>query len=106
VGLWLLATFGTVFILLVLWIVESFEPRATQLFALCVKAADPMKLKPQLEQLLEQRHLVHELRTMSQEEICYDVHFPLDSKTDHLSAQIMQLDGEAAVRWEEKKEKK
>ena len=41
VGLWLLAAFATVFILALLWIVESFEPKATQLFALKVKAKDP-----------------------------------------------------------------
>ena len=46
VGLWLLASFGTVFILAMLWIVESFEPRAQQLFQLKVKAADPAALKP------------------------------------------------------------
>ena len=34
VGLWLLASFGTVFILAMLWVVESFEPKAHQLFQL------------------------------------------------------------------------
>src|SRR5919198_5149845 len=30
VGLWLLAVFGTFFIGVLLWVVESFEPKATQ----------------------------------------------------------------------------
>src|SRR5439155_7207594 len=40
VGLWMLAVFATVFILGTLWIVESFEPKATQLFILKLKAKD------------------------------------------------------------------
>src|SRR5919206_543775 len=32
VGLWALAIFGTAFFLVVLWIVESFEKKATHLF--------------------------------------------------------------------------
>ena len=35
------AVFATLFILAVLWVVESFEPKATQLFTLKVKAKDP-----------------------------------------------------------------
>src|SRR5213594_4450998 len=38
VGLWMLAVFGTVFILGILWIIESFEPKARQLFTLKVIA--------------------------------------------------------------------
>src|SRR5713226_9003841 len=65
VGLWLLAAFATVFILGVLWVVESFEPKAKQLFTLKVKAKDPAKLKGQLEQVLARNHVKHELRGTS-----------------------------------------
>jgi Domain of unknown function (DUF4956)/MgtC family len=106
VGLWLLASFATVFILVVLWIVESFEPRARQLFALKVKAKDLAALKPQLENLLTRRRLDYELRTSTPDEISYDVHYPLDQKRDRLSEQILKLADGAAVQWEEKKEKK
>ena len=68
VGLWMLAIFATVFILALLWIVESFEPKATQLFTLKVKAKDPAALKPKLEQLLTRYRLEFELRATSQEE--------------------------------------
>jgi uncharacterized membrane protein YhiD involved in acid resistance len=106
VGLWMLAIFGTAFFMVVLWIVESFEPRATQLFGLCVKVPDPAKLKPEIDRLLARRRLEFEIRTTSKEEICYDVHYPRDRKTDQLSAQILKLDKSAEVKWEEKKEKK
>jgi hypothetical protein len=107
VGLWLLALFGTVFILAVLWIVESFEPKATQLLALKVKAKDPAAIRPEIDRLLAHSKLDHELRTISKEEVSYDVHFPVEQKTDRLSERIVELDPESvAVQWEDKKEKK
>ncbi|HEY2908039.1 MAG TPA: DUF4956 domain-containing protein [Vicinamibacterales bacterium] len=106
VGLWPLAVFTTVFILALLWAVESFEPKATQLFALKVKVGDPAALKPKLDQLLTRHRIEHELRVASKEDVCYDVHWPIDRRTDRLSAQILELDPDAAVEWEEKKEKK
>ena len=107
VGLWLLAVFGALFILVLLGIVESFEPKAMQLFALKVKAKDPAALKSAIEELLRRNRVEFELRTSSPEEICYDVKVPLERKTDRLSEQILDLDREhAAVQWEEKKEKK
>ena len=106
VGLWLLAAFTTVFVLAVLWIIESFE-RATNLFALKVKAKDPAAIRPPLERLLHRNRVKYELRNISHEEIWYDIHLPVERKTDRLSEQIMDLDREnLAVQWEEKKEKK
>src|SRR5213594_4095841 len=61
VGLWMLALFGTLFILIVLWAVESFEPRATQSFMLKVKAKDPSKIKAQVEGLLTKYRLPFEM---------------------------------------------
>src|SRR6266700_993674 len=46
VGLWVLAVFSTAFVLVVLWVVESFEPRAFQLFSLTIKSKDVAALKP------------------------------------------------------------
>jgi hypothetical protein len=104
VGLWILAVFGTTFFLVLLWVVETFEPKATVLFALTIKAKEAMK--PKVEKLLERSRLEFELRAASKEELTYDVHFPMNRKTDRLSEQILQLDPEASVQWEEKKEKK
>ena len=108
VGLWMLALFATVFILGLLWVVESFEPKATQLFMLKVKAKDPSVIKQKLEQLLTKNRLEFEMRATSQEEVHYEVRVPLTKKTDRLSDIILKLDPEnaTAVEWEEKKEKK
>jgi len=106
VGLWILAAFGTTFFLLLLSVLETFEPKATHLFVLKVKAKDPAALKPKLEKLLARYRLDFELRAASSEEIDYDIHFPVSRKTDRLSEQILDMDPEASVQWEEKKEKK
>jgi uncharacterized membrane protein YhiD involved in acid resistance len=106
VGLWILAAFGTAFFLLTLWVIESFEPKATQLFVLKVKAKDPAALKPKLEKLLTRYRLAYEMRAASKEELDYDIQLPMARKTDRLSEQILEMDSDASVQWEEKKEKK
>jgi len=106
VGVWLLAAFATAFVLIVLWVVESFEPRAMQAFTLRVKASNPTALKPQIERLLARRDITYELRTAAKDEVCYDVKVPLGRHTSRLSEQILDLDKDAAVEWEDKKEKK
>jgi hypothetical protein len=108
VGLWMIASFATVFIMAVLWVVESFEPRAWHAFTLTVKAKDTASLKLKLEALLLRSRLEFELRTITAEELCYEVKLPLDKKTDRLSNAILLLDAEnaAGVEWVEKKDKK
>jgi Domain of unknown function (DUF4956)/MgtC family len=108
VGLWMLAVFSTVFILLVLWIVESFEPKALQAFSLKVKAKDPIALRPRIEDLLTRNRIAHELRTESKDELTFEVQVPINRKTDGLSDAILKIDPEKeiGVQWEEKKEKK
>ena len=108
VGVWLLAAFATSFILALLWVVESFEPQATQLFTLKVKAKDPAAIKPRLDALLARHHFEVELRGSSQEELHYEVRMPGHGTTDRLSQRIQQLDpaNVSEVAWEDKKEKK
>jgi uncharacterized membrane protein YhiD involved in acid resistance len=108
VGVYLLAAFATVFILALLWVVESFEPKATQLFHLKIKAKNPAVLKAEVEKLFTRYRIPYEMRATSKEELDYEVRLPLTRKTEGLSDFIMKLDPEnvAAVEWEEKKEKK
>ena len=108
VGLWMLAFFGTAFVLLVLSIIESFEPKTTRLFTLEVKAKDPAAFKPKVEGLLKRTRWEYELRTSAEDELEYEVKVPLERKTDKLSELILQLDPQnaAAVEWKEKDKKK
>jgi hypothetical protein len=106
VGIWMLAAFTTGFVLAVLWIIESFE-KARAAFDLKVEAKDPAALRPRIEELFARHHLEFSMRTISNEEVVYEVQLPIDKKTDRLSNQILQIDPENAtgVEWK-KKEKK
>jgi uncharacterized membrane protein YhiD involved in acid resistance len=101
VGAWMLAAFATAFILAVLWVVESFGPRVKQLFALTVTAKQVAPIKPGLEALLARHRLDFELRTTSNQEVCYQVNVPLEKKTDRLSNAILKLapDNVVSVDW-------
>ncbi len=106
VGLWLIAMFTAIFVLMVLWMVESFEKSSTQ-FTLHVKAKDPASIRPRVERLLQANRMKYDLRAVSQEELSYDVAIPGGRKTERVSEQILDLDRDSgAVEWEEKKEKK
>ncbi len=93
----------------VLWMVESFEPQARQLFTLNVKANDPAALRPKLEVAARRATgCSSNCDRRPQRTLTYEVHVPLDKKIDRLSNGILKLDPENAtgVEWEEKKEKK
>jgi len=108
VGLWLLATFGALFVLGLLWIVESFEPIATRLFDLKIKSKDPAALKDRVEEILKRSRARFELRAVGKEELDYEIRWPLERKTDRLSDEILALGPNAVteVGWEQKSEKK
>ena len=107
VGLYVMAAFSAGFVLVTLWIVESFEPKAREMFLLKIKAKDPAALKPKVEQLFARNRTEFELRTASPEELHYEIALPIDRKTDRLSNIILALDpnNATAVEWEEKKKK-
>lgn len=106
VGIWMLAVFATVFIMAVLWVIESFE-KARAAFDLKVEAKDPAALRPRLEELLTKSRFEFSLRTVSNDEVVYEVQLPIDKKPDRLSNAILKLDPDNAtgVEWK-KKEKK
>jgi uncharacterized membrane protein YhiD involved in acid resistance len=107
VGLWMIATFATVFFLAVLWVIESFEPKVKQQFELTVKAKDPSAVRGKVEELLKAHRLEFDLRSSTKDEMSFEVRKPLDKKTDKLSETIFKLDPEniTGVEWDEKKEK-
>lgn len=108
VGLYAMAAFSAAFILVVLWIIESFEPQSRKLFELKVKLGDETDAKrPQVEAILRRAHMDVELHSSADDEICYDVHVPLEVERDSVTNQILALDpkGHAAVEWSDKKAK-
>jgi len=107
VGVYPLAIFATLFIVAMLYVIESFEPTARKYYELQVKAKDAAKMQPKVETLFRRRRVKFELREASPEEFSYQVQLPLDIKTDALSAEIMDLDPDkgTAVQWEPEKKK-
>jgi uncharacterized membrane protein YhiD involved in acid resistance len=106
VGLFLVAGFATLFILGVLWVVESLD-QPHHVFTLRVSGKEPVAARPAIERLLRRHRIGYELRTASDEALCYEVRVPYDRETDRVSDAILALDGEhtAAVQWEDKKAK-
>ena len=107
VGLYALAVFSTVFLVLILGIIESFE-KGIRKFDLTFKAGDQTdELRNKVEAILRRYKLTHDLRSSADEELCYEVDVPIDFDRDRVTDAILRLDpeGHAAVNWSEKKNK-
>jgi hypothetical protein len=107
VGSYLLAVFATVFVLGVLWIVESIEPEPQTVFDLKITMKDPANAKAAVEGVLRRFRVPFDLRSSSAEEIRYEVKVPINRKTETISEAIVALDSKQAIEvaWEKKKEK-
>ncbi len=92
VGVYGLAVFATFFIVAVLFVIESFEPKPKKVFTLEVKAKDANKVQAKVEALLRRRHIHYELREVQPDELQYHVELPMEVKTETLSAEIIALD--------------
>jgi len=102
-GLYVLALFSTVFLVIALWVIESFEPQ-TRTFELSVKLGDKTAaLQTQIEAVLRRFKAQFELRTMSEAEASYLVTTPSTLSTDRAAQALMGLDpeGKGAVEWKE-----
>jgi hypothetical protein len=107
VELYGLALFATLFLLGVLWAVESIEPELTKHFELKLTAADPVALRGDLEAILRRYHVKYELRSAGPKELVFDSELPMHTRTDRIATAILALgNGETEVAWDEKKPKK
>lgn len=107
VELYALAVFATLFMLAVLWVVESLEPEQRKTFELKMTAANPSALRAGVEEILRRFDIRYELRSAGAKDLVYETQLPLRLRTDRVSNAILGLGGEEkAVVWEEKKKKK
>jgi uncharacterized membrane protein YhiD involved in acid resistance len=102
-----LAIFGGIFILGVLWVVESLEPEQTKTFDLTITTADPTALRMQVEAILRRSRIDFELRSAGDKELVYEATMPIGRRIDRVSNAILQMktEGETQVVWNEKKKK-
>jgi uncharacterized membrane protein YhiD involved in acid resistance len=110
VGIYWIAAVATLFILGVVWLLESQEPESHKDFLLKVKAKESGRLQDALEGVLRKNGIRYELRTSSQDDLMYSVRLPLTKKTDRLTSAILALRDkdkeEMAVEWSDKKPSK
>ena len=108
VGIYWVASFATLFILCVVWVLESLEPRSRKEMVLKIGAKDSPELRSGVEAVLREAKLQHELRAFTPEDLTYAVKLPLSRKTDSITQQLLGLshNGEQiAVEWQDKKSK-
>jgi uncharacterized membrane protein YhiD involved in acid resistance len=109
VGLYVLASAGTLFIGAVLWTVEGFEPAMHKRFELTVGAkGQAAELRPRIEAILHRFKTGYELRTSSRDEVAYAVTAPADLRLDRVSGAITALESpeSISVEWDQQKGKK
>jgi len=107
VGIYWVATFATFFILAVVWVLESLEPKTRKDFVLKIGGKDSPELRTAIERVLQNNKVHHELRAFAPEELTYAVKLPLSKKTDVITRSLMDVGGndQLAVEWAEKKNK-
>ena len=109
VGQYAMAAFTAAFIMVTLWVIESFEPEGRKLFDLKIKLGkDTDERRKEYDAILNRYHVDFDLLSSSDEEVCYEVWVPLEMQKDRLSNALLRLDpeGHGAVEWTEKKPKK
>ena len=106
IGVYGLAVFATIFLMGLLWVIESFEPSARKEFILEIKAKEVAKLQPKIEAVLRRKRVKYEIREAAPEELSYFVQLPMDVKTDGISAEVMAIDPDPGTSVEWKTEKK
>src|SRR5687768_4328386 len=106
IGVYGLAIFATIFLMGVLWVIESFEPSAKKEFILEIKAKEVGKLQSRIEAVLRRRRVKYEIRESAPEELSYFVQLPMEVKTDGISTEVMAIDPDPGTSVEWKTEKK
>ena len=107
VELYGLAAFAALFILGVLWVVESLEPERTKTFDLKITTNEPASVRSGIESILRRYHITYELRTAGAKDLVYETELPLHTRTDRVANAILLLDAgqQTEVVWDEKKKK-
>jgi hypothetical protein len=105
VGIYWIAGLSTLFILAVVWVLESQEPEDVKDFLLNLKAKDLARVKQGVERTLARNGVKYELRASSPEDLMYSVRMPLTKRTDRITSAIRALDPDPqlSVEWSDKK---
>ena len=108
VGLYAMAAVSAAFVLFALWVIESFEPHTRLPFDITIKMGDDTDSRAgDIEAIFRRYRVDFEVRSSSDEELCYDLRVPFETPRQRITRAILRLDpqGHAAVQWAEKKPK-
>lgn len=105
VGLYLLAAFATLFLLGILWLIESHTPKMQVHYKLKIVTLEPLKLRQKIESVLRRLRIPYEMLNCTDNEIAYDTQLPIDQTPDAISKELQKLDsdGELSFTWKRKK---
>lgn len=92
-GLYIIAVFSTVFTLMLLLIIESFEPAAFRLFTLKLIAREAPQLRTGAERILKSYGIKCELHSSTTSELKYELHVPLGQDIATLINALTHIDG-------------
>jgi uncharacterized membrane protein YhiD involved in acid resistance len=105
VGLYQIGAVATGFMMLLLWLIEFFEPAARKRFELRIKTSQAVDFRSKAEDVLTALGLEFELLVEEDDEIRYSVTAPVDVRTRDVSDTLRLVGGnEVIVKWEEKKQ--
>jgi hypothetical protein len=106
-GMYGLAAIACVFVIGVLWVLESIEPPARSRFELRVGGKDAVGLRADIERALGRKGVTYQLLGSSPQELHYEVIVPLQEKLRKLTKLIRGLDERhgTSVEWDIKKHK-
>jgi len=106
-GLLGLAGFATIFVIAILWLLESLEPVDRTRFDLTVDTKDASKVRAQVEHALRRKGVQFELWGSSSTQLRYEVSVPFNERLSKLTKTIRNLDRHQGivVDWQLKKPK-
>ena len=103
-GLFAVALTLCVFVIVVMWILESLEPPDRAQFDLVIESKESLKIRQQVEHAFRGKGVHYQLWASSPDELRYEVSVPFDQDIKKLAKIIKRLDGrDASVEWEIKK---
>lgn len=106
-GRYALAVSACVFVIAVLWVLESSEPPARSRFELTIGGKDADKLRSIIEHALGRQGVTYVLLGSSQHELHYEVTVPFHEQIRRLTKLIRGIAGRrgTSVEWDIKKQK-
>jgi uncharacterized membrane protein YhiD involved in acid resistance len=105
VGLYRFAIGATIFMMILLWLVEFFEPPARKYFEIKISTNEVADFRPKAEDVLKALGIEYELLLEDVDEIRYSVSAPVDVRTRDVNDTLRLVGGTAdvIVKWEQKK---